>query len=42
MPKPPQYFFFNAELNKFKPFDYDEVFGKVMRKLTIAEVKNYL
>lgn len=42
MPSPPQYFGYNAGINKFKPFDYDEAQEKALRKLTIDELKSAL
>ena len=40
MPNPPQYFGYDANINKFNPFDYDEVQKIVMNKLSSEEVKN--
>ena len=39
MPTPPQYFGYDANINKFNPFDYNEVQKIVMNKLSAAEVK---
>lgn len=39
MPNPPQYFGYNAGVNKFRPFDYDEAHQNTMRKLSLSEVK---
>jgi hypothetical protein len=33
MPSPPQYFGYNAGVNKFKPFDYDEAHDKSAKKI---------
>jgi hypothetical protein len=39
MPPVPPYYKSNAETNKSKPFDHNEVFDKLMNKLSIEEVK---
>ena len=39
MPNPPQYFGFNAGVNKFKPFDYKEAHSKSDVKLSSTELK---
>lgn len=33
MPSPPQYFGYNAGVNKYQPFDYDEAHKNTMKKL---------
>jgi len=33
MPSPPQYFGYNAGINKFTPFDYDEAHSQSMNKI---------
>ena len=38
MPSPPAYFSYNARLNKFDKFDYEEAFNKANRKLSVDEV----
>jgi hydroxyacylglutathione hydrolase len=38
MPSPPSYFAYNARLNKFDKFDYEEAFKKSNTKLPIDEV----
>jgi hypothetical protein len=38
MPTPPAYFSYNATLNKFDKFDYEEAFKKTNTKLSIDEV----
>jgi hypothetical protein len=40
MPSPPAYFAYNARLNKFDKFDYDEAFQKANLKLSVDEVIN--
>ena len=39
MPNPPQYFGFNAGINKFTPFDYDEAHSKANVKLSSSQLK---
>lgn len=34
MPKPPDYFGYNAGINKFEPFNYDEAHSKTMTDLS--------
>lgn len=38
MPSPPPYFAYNARLNKFDKFDYEEAFENADTKLSIDEV----
>lgn len=38
MPKPPSYFGYNAKLNKFEPFFYEEAASKVFENLTAEQV----
>lgn len=38
MPKPPAYFGYNAKLNKFEPFFYEEAAKKVHKELSPEEV----
>ncbi len=38
MPSPPAYFSYNARLNKFDKFDYEEAFNKANTKLSVDEV----
>lgn len=38
MPSPPAYFAYNARLNKFDKFDYDEAFQKANLKLSVDDV----
>lgn len=38
MPSPPAYFSYNARLNKFDKFDYEEAFKKANTKLSVDEV----
>lgn len=33
MPNPPQYFGYNAGINKYNPFDYQQVYSSVMLRL---------
>lgn len=40
MPNPPQYFGYNAGVNKFKPFDYEEAQTKVLKKLSATELQS--
>ena len=38
MPSPPAYFSYNARLNKFDKFDYEEAFKKANMRLSVDEV----
>jgi len=40
MPSPPSYFAYNARLNKFDKFDYEEALKKSNTKLSIDEFQN--
>ncbi len=42
MPTPPQYFGYNAEINKFSSFSFEEAYQNSSRKLTPEEVEQYL
>lgn len=42
MPSPPQYFGYNAGINKFKPFDYDSAHSNAIKQISVNELKNML
>ena len=39
MPSPPQYFGYNAGINKFKPFDYDKAYSYALKKIQGNQLK---
>ena len=39
MPAPPQYFGYNAGINKFQPFDYDNAYEKSAKKIEASQLK---
>jgi hypothetical protein len=39
MPSPPQYFGYNAGVNKFKPFDYDQAYTNSSIKIQGNQLK---
>lgn len=42
MPSPPKYFGYNAGINKFEPFDYDNAHTNAIKKINAKDVKDKL
>ena len=42
MPKPPQYFGYNAKINKYEPLFFEEASKKALQELTPQQVKEAL
>lgn len=42
MPSPPKYFGYNASINKFEPFDYENAHKNAIKKINVKDVKEKL